>query len=221
MSTRDWDAVDTYFAQALLPADPELDASLAANAAAGLPPIDVSPLQGQLLNLIVRMSGARPILEIGTLGAYSTICMARALPDGGRAVTLEVDPRHAAAARANIERAGLADRIEVRLGPASESLARLAAAGEGPFDLVFIDADKPSNPIYLDWALKLTRPGSVIICDNVVRGGAVADPASADPNVKGVRGFMDMVAADPRLTATAIQTVGAKGWDGFAIAIVG
>ncbi|HRO12679.1 O-methyltransferase [Amaricoccus sp.] len=212
----DWRAVDGYLAGVLLGDDPALAATLAANAAAGLPAIDVSPLQGKLLHILARMAGARRILEIGTLGGYSTIWLARALPEGGRVVSLEAEARHAEVARANIAKAGLADRVEVVVGPALGSLPTL----EGPFDLVFIDADKRGNPDYLAWALRLSRPGTVIVCDNVVRDGAVADAASRDPGVLGTRRFFEMLAAEPRLTATAVQTVGAKGWDGFAIAIV-
>jgi predicted O-methyltransferase YrrM len=215
-----WSAVDAFFADRLAPPDPTLDAVLAANAAAGLPPHDVSPLQGRFLELLARMIGARRVLEIGTLGGYSTIWLARALPADGRIVTLEADPHHAAVARANFARAGLAERIELHEGPALESLAALARARADSFDLVFIDADKPSNPAYLAHALALTRPGSVIVGDNVVRDGAVVDPGSADPRVEGVRRFTDLIAAEPRLLATALQTVGAKGWDGFALALV-
>lgn len=217
MTAKDaWAEVDAYIVDRLLPADPALDAALAANAAAGLPGIDVSPAQGTLLQILARMAGARAILEIGTLGGYSTIHLARALPDGGRLVTLESEPRHAEVARANIARAGLADRVEIVVGRAAATLPTLA----GPFDLVFIDADKGSNPLYLEQAIRLSRPGTVIICDNVVREGRVADAASADPAITGTRRFFDALGADARLTATAVQTVGAKGWDGFAIAVV-
>ncbi|HEX4149238.1 MAG TPA: O-methyltransferase, partial [Pirellulales bacterium] len=195
-------------------------AALAAIAAAGLPPISVSPNQGKLLWMLARIQAARSILEIGTLGAYSTIWLARALPVDGRLITLESDPRHAAVAQANIARAGLANRVELRLGLALETLPEIAAEGSGPFDLVFIDADKPSTPDYFDWALKLSHLGSVIIVDNVVRGGAVIDAASEDPSVQGVRRFHELLAAEPRVSATAIQTVGSKGYDGFAIALV-
>lgn len=215
-----WLAVDAFFADRLAPPDPVLEAVLAANAAAGLPPHDVSSLQGRLLEILVRLTHARRVLEIGTLGGYSTIWMARALPAGGRIVTLESDPHHAAVARGNFARADIADRIELREGPALQSLAALAGEGAPPFDLVFIDADKPSNPEYLACALTLTRAGSVILGDNVVRDGAVADGASPDPRVQGVRRFTELLAAEPRLVATALQTVGAKGWDGFALALV-
>ena len=215
-----WSAVDAFFAGHLAPPDPVLEAVLSANAAAGLPPHDVSPLQGRFLELLVRMIRARRVLEIGTLGAYSTIWMARALPENGTIVTLEADPHHAATARANLARAGVADRVALHEGPAVESLTALARAREEPFDLVFIDADKPSNPEYLALALALTRAGSVIVADNVVRDGAVVDEGSADPRVQGVRRFTELVAAEPRLVATALQTVGAKGWDGLVLALV-
>jgi predicted O-methyltransferase YrrM len=220
MTQKQWTEVDAYFTDLLVEADPALEAALEASDAAGLPPINVAPNQGKLLMLLARIQGARRILEIGTLGGYSTIWLARALPADGRLVTLEADARHAEVARANIARAGLAARVEVRLGPALESLPRLIEEGEGPFDLVFIDADKPSNPQYLAFALQLTRPGSLIIADNVVRGGAVVQATSRDPNVQGVRRFNALLAAEPRLTATALQTVGSKGYDGFAIALV-
>ena len=213
-------AVDAYIVERLLAPDAALDAALAANAAAGLPPIDVSPAQGKLLHLLARMAGARRILEVGTLGGYSTIWLARALPAGGRLVTCEIDPHHAATARANLARAGVGDRAEVRVGPASDTLAAMVAAGEGGFDLVFIDADKPNNVAYLSAALDLARPGATIVVDNVVRYGMVVDAASDDPGVRGSRALFDAVAAEPRLDATAIQTVGAKHWDGFLLARV-
>lgn len=211
-----WAVVDRYFADLLAPSDPALDAVLAANAAAGLPAHDVSAMQGRMLALFVRMAGASRVLEIGTLGAYSTIWMARALSGHGEVVTIEADPDHARVARDNVARAGLADRVVLHTGPALEVLPTLT----GPFDLVFIDADKPNNPHYLQWALALSRPGTVIVGDNVVRGGAVADEGSADGNVRGVRTFLQMIADEPRLEATAIQTVGEKGWDGFVLAVV-
>ena len=220
MTDEQWLAVDRYLTDLLAPSDPALDAALAASDAAGLPPINVSPNLGKLLHLLARVQGARAILEIGTLGGYSTIWLARALPAGGRLITLEADPRHADVARANIAPAGLADVVEVRLGPALETLPRLAAEGHSPFELIFIDADKPSIPDYFAWALKLSRPGSLIVVDNVVRRGAVADATSDDPSVQGVRRFLDMLASEPRVSATAIQTVGSKGYDGFAIALV-
>lgn len=220
MSEALWGRVDGYIVDKLIGEDAALSAALAANAAAGLRPIDVSPTQGKLLQLLVRMSGARRVLEIGTLGAYSTIWMARALPKGGEVVTLEYDPRHAEVARKNIERAGLSDKITVRIGAAAETLPVLAAEQPLPFDFVFIDADKPSNSVYLDWAIRLGRRGTVIVLDNVVRNGELANPNSADPNVLGSRGAFELIAANPRLSATALQTVGAKGYDGFAIMIV-
>jgi predicted O-methyltransferase YrrM len=215
MDTNDWKRVDAWIADRLFPSDPALDAALAANAAAGLPAIDVSPAEGRFLHILARAVGARRILEIGTLGGYSTIWLARALPPGGTVVTLESEPRHAEVARANIARAGLAERVEVQVGRALDTLPGL----KGPFDLVFIDADKRSNPDYLTWALELARPGTLIVCDNVVRDGRVAD-ASDNPDLDGIRRFFDMLKAEPRLTGTAIQTVGVRGWDGFAIAVV-
>lgn len=220
MAQEQWAAVDRYITDLLVPADPALDAALQDSAAAGLPPHTVSPNQGKLLQLLARVQGARTILEIGTLGGYSTIWLARALPADGRLITLEADPKHAEVARANIARAGLADVVELRLGRALHTLPQVAAAGLGPFDLIFIDADKPSNPEYFAWALTLSRRGSLIIADNVVRNGAVADAASGDPSVQGVRRFNELLAAEPRVSATAIQTVGSKGYDGFAIALV-
>jgi predicted O-methyltransferase YrrM len=215
-----WTAVDDYFGALLTPPDAVLDAALAASAEAALPPIQVSPGQGKLLHLLARAQGARSILEIGTLGGYSTIWLGRALPAGGRLVTLEVEPRHAEVARANFALAGLSDLVELRLGRALETLPRLAAERPDPFDLVFIDADKDSNAEYFEWALRLTRRGSLIIVDNVVRGGAVADGSSGDPAVIGVRRLGELVAAEPRVSATAIQTVGGKGYDGFMLALV-
>jgi len=220
MNQEQWTAVDRYVTELLLPADPVLAAALEASTAAGLPSIQVSPPQGRLLELLARLQGARSILEIGTLGGYSTICLARALPPGGRLVTLELEPRHAAVARENLARAGLGGVVELRLGPAADTLAQLAAEGAGPFDLVFIDADKAGYPDYLAASLRLARRGSVILADNVVRHGAVADPACADPAVQGVRRFHALVAAEPRVRATVIQTVGAKGYDGFTLALV-
>jgi predicted O-methyltransferase YrrM len=177
--------------------------------------------QGKLLHLIAKASGARKILEIGTLGGYSTIWLARALPKDGKLITLELEPRHAEVARANFVRAGLEHVIELRLGPALKSLSELAAENRGPFDFIFIDADKPTYTEYFGWALKLSRAGTVIIADNVVRKGAVADPGSSDVNVQGIRRFLEAVKAEPRVSATAIQTVGSKGHDGFAMMVVG
>lgn len=211
-----WARVDGYFTDLLAPEDAALKTALAANAAAGLPAHDVSAPQGKMLALFVRMTGARRVLEIGTLGAYSTIWMARALPEGGRIDTIEFSAHHADVAAGNLEAAGVADKVTLHRGAALDVLPGL----EGPFDLIFIDADKPNNPHYLHWALKLSRPGTVIIGDNVVRGGAVADPESQDPNVIGVRAFLKAIAEDPRLDATALQTVGEKGWDGFSLAVV-
>jgi predicted O-methyltransferase YrrM len=215
-----WSAVDEYAGNLLVPPDAALEAVLQSTVAAGLPQINVSPPQGKLLQLIARVRGARRILEIGTLAGYSTIWLARALPQDGRLVTLEAESKHADVARANIARAGLAARVEVRVGPALDTLPRLAAENIGPFDLVFIDADKPNTPAYFTWALKLTRPGSVIIVDNVVREGAVADAESEDESVRAMRQLMEMMAAEPRVAATVIQTVGSKGYDGFAFALV-
>jgi predicted O-methyltransferase YrrM len=215
-----WTAVDAYFAEALLPPDPILDAALQANAAAGLPAHDVSPLQGQFLGLLTQAVGARQVLEIGTLGGYSTIWFARAVGPEGRVVTLELDADRARVAAANLARAGVAGRVSSRTGRATDTLAALAAEGSGPFDLVFIDADKPTNPEYLAWALRLARPGTLIIGDNVVRDGAVADAASTDANVVGVRSFIELLSNEPRVRATALQTVGAKGYDGFVLALV-
>ncbi len=215
-----WSAVDRFFAELLTDPDPALDAALAASAAAGLPQINVSPNQGKFLHLLVRAMGARTILEIGTLGGFSTIWLARALPAGGRLISLEADARHAQIATANIARAGLADIVEIRLGKALDTLPQLAAEAHEPFDFVFIDADKPNNAAYFDWALQLSRPGSVIVVDNVVQGGDVVDANSEDRSVQGVRRFNERLAAEPRVLATAIQTVGAKGYDGFAMAFV-
>jgi predicted O-methyltransferase YrrM len=215
-----WTAVDCYIAEMLVPEDAALKGAVEASKAAGLPEIQVTPNVGKLLHLLARAMGARNILEIGTLGGYSTIWLARALPHDGRLVTLEADPRHAEVARGNVARAGLAGVVELREGKALDTLPQLAAEGRGPFDLVFIDADKPSTPEYFAWALRLSRPGSLIVVDNVVREGAVIDPASGDTSVQGVRRFYDLLAAEPRVTATAIQTVGSKGYDGFAMALV-
>ncbi|MEV0264805.1 O-methyltransferase [Streptomyces sp. NPDC050617] len=215
-----WTEVDRYFSELLAPADDALTAALRDSDAAGLPRIAVSPNQGKLLQLLAELRGARRILEFGTLGGYSSIWLGRALPAGGRLDTLEFSPAHAEVARANIARAGLADRVKVHVGPALETLPRLAAEDTTPYDLVFIDADKANNPNYLEWALKLSRPGTLIIGDNVVRSGEVIDPAHTDDGVQGVRSFLDMLAEHPRVSATALQTVGSKGYDGFAMALV-
>ena len=215
-----WTQVDRYFGDLLTPPDPKLEAALRANQQAGLPAIDVSPLQGRFLEFLTRISGARRILEIGTLGGYSTLWMARALPPGGRIVSLELDPRHADVARANLQNAGVLEQIDLLVGPASDSLQALEAGGAEPFDLIFIDADKTGYPVYLDWALKLSRSGTVIVADNVVRDGKVVQADCDDPDVQGVRRFAELVATEPRLSATVLQTVGIKGYDGFALAVV-
>jgi len=216
MAQDQWTAVDRYITDLFVPSDPALDAALEASSEAGLPAINVSPNQGKLLFLMAKMKGVRSILEIGTLGGYSTIWLARALPAGGRLVTLEVNAEYAAVARRSFARAGLADVIELQLGPALDTLPKLA----GPFDMIFIDADKQSYPDYLPWAVKLSRPGSLIVADNVVRSGAGIDANSADPAIQGMRRFNAALAAEPRLIATAIQTVGVKGYDGFAVIVV-
>jgi predicted O-methyltransferase YrrM len=205
----EWERVDRYLERLLVPPLDGFDAT-------GLPPHEVTPLQGRLIELLARLVGARSILELGTLGGYSTIWLARGLSEGGRIVTLEVSPEYARVARQNIERAGFAELVHLRVGPALETLAAL----DGPFDLVFVDADKRSNPDYLGEAVRLSRPGTLIVADNVVRGGAVAEPGADDPSVTGVQRFLELVAEHPRLDATAIQTVGSKGWDGFALALV-
>jgi predicted O-methyltransferase YrrM len=215
-----WDDVDAYFTALLSPADEVLTAALRDSDAAGLPQINVAPNQGKLLHLLARIQGARRILEIGTLGGYSAIWLGRALPPDGRLITLEYDARHAEVARGNLARAGLDGITEVRVGPALESLPKLAEEQQEPFDLVFIDADKVNNPHYVEWALKLTRPGSLIILDNVVRGGQVTDAGSEDPSVKGTRAALELIASNPKLSGTAVQTVGSKGYDGFALARV-
>jgi predicted O-methyltransferase YrrM len=215
-SAAEWGAVDRYLARHLAPGEAALEEALAAGAAAGLPPADVSPLQGRLLELLARLCGARAILEIGTLAAYSTIWLARALPPDGRLVTLEADPHHARVARENLARAGLSALVEVVEGPALETLPSVA----GPFDLVFIDADKERSADYLALALERARPGALIVADNVVRGGALVDPDSDDPRVVGSRRLVEAVAAEPRLLATGLQTVGVKGWDGMVLALV-
>lgn len=220
MTPEQWTEVDQYFTDHFTPPDPALDGALQATADANIPAIQVAPNQGKLLAILAQSIGARRILEIGTLGGYSTIWLARALAPGGSVITLEVDPRHAEVARGNLARAGLSDVVEVRVGPALETLPMIAAEGREPFDLVFIDADKVNTPAYFEWALKMTRPGSLIITDNVVRGGAVVDTNTSDIHVQGVQRSLEMMANHPHITATAIQTVGSKGYDGLAIALV-
>ena len=215
-----WVDVDRYFTEMFIPPDNALTASLDASRAAGLPDISVAPNQGKLLHLLVQMTKSRRVLEIGTLGGYSTIWMARALPMDGKLVTLELDAKHAAVATANFDRAGLAGVIELRHGAAIQSLEHLLHEGADPFDLVFIDADKANIPSYFEYALQLTKRGSVIIVDNVVRNGGVIDADSADVSIVGVRKFSEMVSRDPRVTATVLQTVGVKGYDGLAILMV-
>ena len=217
MTAEIWNAVDTYFEDSLIGPDDVLAGALARSREAGLPDIQVAGNQGKLLSMLARIHRAERILEIGTLAGYSTIWLARALPPSGSLVTLELDLRHAAVARLNLETAGVAGQVEIRVGRAVDTLAAMVAAGEAPFDFVFIDADKPNNPAYLDYAVKLSRPGALIVVDNVVRNGAVVDPRSTDSGVIGVRAMMERIAADPRLDATAIQTVGGKGYDGFAL----
>jgi predicted O-methyltransferase YrrM len=219
--TRDqWSQVDAYISKLLIPPNDALTAALAANVAGGLPAIDVAPNQGKLLDLLVRIHGSSSILELGTLGGYSTIWLAGALPPGGRLVTLEFDPHHADVARSNIERAGFADIVEIRVGAALETLPQLAAEGQGPFDFIFIDADKNNYPGYFAWALELSRPGTVILADNVVRDGELINAETTSEYVRGAQRFHELVAAEPRVSATTIQTVGSKGYDGFTLALV-
>lgn len=220
MEPKIWTAVDDYLNAKLSNSDSVLEATLAANAEAGLPAINVAPNQGKLLYLLARMSGAKRILEIGTLGGYSTIWLARALPPGGVVMTLESEPRHVEVATKNIQRAKLKCDVDIRPGPALETLEQLVRAEDEPFDFVFIDADKPGYPAYLESAIKLSRPGTVIVADNVIRQGQIVDAENSDPRVQGVRKFFDKIANDTRLVATAVQTVGSKGYDGFALAIV-
>ena len=220
MSQEIWNAVDSYVSEHLAPHDAALDGAIAANKEAGLPAIDVTAAQGKFLQLLAKLIGARRILEVGTLGGYSTIWLARALPADGKLVTLEFEPKHAAVARNNVDNAGLADIVEIRVGRALDSLPKIEAEHGDPFDMVFIDADKPNNPVYEEWALKLTRAGGLIIVDNVVREGGLADPASDDPAIVASRDLVERLASDPRVDATVMQTVGAKGYDGFAIALV-
>jgi predicted O-methyltransferase YrrM len=215
-----WTSVERYLTDTLVHPDQTLNEAVATNTRAGLPTIDVSPNEGKLLHLLARIQGARRILEIGTLGGYSTIWLARALPPFGRLITLELDPKHAKVAAENIERAGLSSLVEIRVGSALESLALLHADKTDPFDLIFLDADKPNNHNYLEWALKLSRPGTLIIGDNVIRDGAILDTASTDASITGTRTFLERLGSHPRLDATALQTVGSKGYDGFALAIV-
>jgi predicted O-methyltransferase YrrM len=212
-----WTDVDRYLTAHLVPPDAALDAALATSAAAGLPEIAVSPNHGKLLHLLAKIHCARKILEIGTLGGYSTIWLARALAPGGHLITLENDPRHADVARANLGHAGVGRIVQVRVGAALDTLPQLVAEGRGPFDLIFIDADKVNTPSYFTWALTLSRPGSLIVVDNVVRDGAVADASSTDQAVQGMRQFFELVRSEPRVEATAVQTVGIKGYDGFAL----
>jgi predicted O-methyltransferase YrrM len=220
MSRERWTAVDRYVTDLLIPPDPALDAALKASAEANLPQISVTPPQGKLLMLLAKLTGAKRILEIGTLGGYSTIWLARALPSDGRLLSLEIDPEHAAIARTNLARAGVDRLVEVLVGRALETLPRLVAEARGPFDLVFIDANKEDTAEYFAWALKLSRPGTVIIVDNVVRDGAVVEKDSTDQSVLGIRRFNEALAKEPRVMATEIQTVGSKGYDGFALALV-
>src|SRR5262245_2632515 len=220
MSQEQWTAVDRYLSDALVGSDPVLEAALEASAAAGLRRLQVTRNFGKLLHLLARIRGARRILEIGTLGGYSTIWLARSLPQDGRLITLEIDPKCAAIARENFARAGLSDLVELRVGRALDILPQLAVEGCGPFDLTFIDADKQNTAEYFDWALKLSRPGSLIIADNVVRDGAVVNASTADVAVQGIRRFHELASREKRVSATAIQTVGAKGYDGFAVAVI-
>ena len=215
-----WTSVDNYLSDTLVHPDQALNDAVQANARASLPSIDVTPNQGKLLHLLARIQRATRILEIGTLGGYSTIWLARALPPNGKLITLELDPAHATVAAANIQRAGLSSLVDLRVGPALDSLARLHAERAAPFDLIFLDADKPNNPVYLEWAIRLSRPGTIIIGDNVIRDGEILDPNNTDPRVTGTRIFLEKLGTHPRLDATALQTVGSKGYDGFAIALV-
>ena len=215
-----WADVDRYLGDLLAPHDAALDRALGANQNAGLPAIDVPPLLGRFLEILIRINGARRVLEIGTLGGYSTIWMARALPPDGRLITLELEQHHADIARANFEAAGVLDRVEIQVGPALDSMKALYANGPEPFDLIFIDADKQSLPDYLDWSLRLSHPGTIIVADNVVRDGKVTDPNSTDPHVRGVQRFLQKASSEPRLTSTAIPTVGGRGFDGFSVSVV-
>lgn len=220
MTQKTWAAVDEYFGDLLFEEDAALRAAVKASSAGGLLPIQVSPAQGKFLHLVVRMTGARNVLELGTLGGYSTIWLARALPEEGHIVTLEVNPKHADIASKNFSRAGVTGKVELRLGKALDTLPKLAAEGRGPFDLIFIDADKASMPEYFEWSLKLARPGTVIIADNVVRQGGILNAKSKDANIQGVRRFVRIASQDKRVSATVLQTVGGKGYDGFALLLV-
>jgi predicted O-methyltransferase YrrM len=220
MNQEQWNAMDEFLASRLLTPDAALDAALQASAAAGLPAINVAPNQGKLLHLLAKLRGARRILELGTLGGYSTIWLARALPSDGRLISLEANPDHAKVARANIEHAGLSGIVSIVIGAAVQTLERFVTDGVEPFDMIFLDADKKSYPEYLRLSLQLSRPGTVIVADNVIRRGEIADLASTDPDVAGLHGFFRLLAANPRLDSTAIQTVGSKGWDGFSVSIV-
>jgi predicted O-methyltransferase YrrM len=215
-----WIDVDQYFTEQLHLSDPVLEAAMQANAAAELPAIDLAPNQGKFLNILARLTHSKKILEVGTLGGYSTIWLARALPPGGRLISLEFNPKHAEVAKSNIRQAGLSGCVEVRLGAAFDSLPQIEKEGIAPFDFIFLDADKPNNPGYLEWAVKLSRPGTFIVVDNVVRDGAVSDASSTDPTILGTRKMFDLMSRDARLSSTALQTVGSKGYDGFALAIV-
>ncbi len=220
MSETTWAAVDEYVLSKLIREDDALIAAMDDRRAADMPEIEVSPIEGMHLHLLARMSGAKRILEVGTLAGYSTIWLARSVPDDGRVITLELDPKHAAVARTNVDRAGVGEKVEIMEGPAIQSLEKLGAAKGAPFDFVFIDADKENNPAYFDWAMRLGRPGTVIVVDNVARRGKLADASSDDPSVNGVRRMFDLIANEPRIDATAIQTVGSRGYDGFLIAIL-
>jgi predicted O-methyltransferase YrrM len=220
MAEREWEAADDFIAGLFVYPDAALDSALEASAKAGLPPIEVSPNQGKLLMLLARMAGAERVLEIGTLGGYSTIWLARALPAGGRLISLEASAKHAEVARRNVAAAGFGDAVDIRVGKALDTLPKLEKEGAGPFDFIFIDADKGNNSAYFEWALKLSRGGSVIFADNVIRGGAVVRDVSEDASVRGARAFLELMAKDQRVSATAIQAVGVKGYDGFALAVV-
>lgn len=220
MSDPGWSAVDEYIVGKLIGEDGALEAALENNRRAGLPPIDVSLAQGKLLQLLARGVGAKRILEIGTLGGYSTICLARALDDDGVLVTLELEPEYAAVARSNVDHAGVGHRVDIRIGPACDTLADMCSEGEAAFDFVFIDADKDNYAAYLDYAIRLSRPGTMLVFDNVVREGEVINPRSSDPKVAGTRALYDVLEDNPEIDATAIQTVGSKKWDGFLLALV-